>query len=88
MDPLKDVRKKISTIDIKIIALLAKRKNLVSKVGRIKKKHSISITDKLRESTILKKYSSLAKKKGLDSKLVQKIFKSLISYSKSIEKKI
>ena len=85
---IKTIREKIDNIDNQFFLLLANRQDLVKEISKLKSKLGKEITDVKREKEILKNKNELAKELGLDSELINKIFKSIIEYSKKTQKKI
>lgn len=77
MDKIHILRAQIDKIDEKINKLLEKRKEKALKIGEIKKKTNIKITDNTREKAILDKFSDTYS---------QNIFKKIISESKKLQK--
>ena len=81
---LKNYRRRIDAIDRKIARLLSSRFNLVEKIKSYKKINKVRITDKKRELDVLsnvKKYSKNRYKKSINQ-----IFRTIINYSKKIQK--
>lgn len=75
MKELEKLRKKIDKADEKLLKILAERFSLTKKIGEFKKRHNLKIRDLKREKEILKTKKELARKLGLDPKLIEKIFK-------------
>ena len=85
MDKLNKYRKDIDSIDSKLVKLLLLRLRLAKAIGIYKKSNKLKIKDKKRESGILsniEKYSGKA-----HQKFFKKIFGSIISYSKKIQRR-
>ena len=70
-------RKKIDKIDKKLQKYLGKREILIKKIGEIKKKNKIKVSDKTREKEVLGK---------IKSPYIKKIFKSIIEISKASQR--
>lgn len=87
MKELRGLRQQIDKIDSKIVDLLAKRLQLVDKIGEIKLRETAPIKQSEREEEVLKKISSASKKKGLDDQMTQSIFKNIIKHSRRRQKK-
>ncbi|MBD3330305.1 chorismate mutase [Candidatus Peregrinibacteria bacterium] len=77
MDKIAKIRAKIDKIDEIIIKLLEKRGDLSQKIGKNKKKKSISIEDISREEEILNKISDPS---------IKKIYKKVLEESKKKQK--
>jgi chorismate mutase-like protein len=82
---MKQIRNKIDAIDKKLIALLAKRKDLVVKLGEIKKQKNIPVQDDKREAEMLLERAKLAKKHGLNPLLIKRLYAEIINESKRIQ---
>lgn len=78
---LPEVRKQINKLDETLIELLSKRRELSKEVIIAKETSSSPIRDQIREADLLKRLVKLAKKKGLDSHYVTKIFYEIIEDS-------
>ncbi len=72
------IRKKLDKLDDGLLNIIKKRTNLVNLVIK-NKKYKKDIVDKKRISIILKNISKKSKKKGIDPKITQRIWKSMIS---------
>ena len=81
--PLKNLRKKIDTIDNRILELLDERAQIVSKVNKVKEKKKITVFSPTREVAILKRLKKLNKGnlKDLD---VELIFKEIFSVFRAL----
>ena len=74
---LKKVRIKLDKLDDKLINLIKIRTNLVNEVLKLKE-HKKDIVDQKRISIILRNISLKSKKKGIDPKITNRIWKSMI----------
>lgn len=81
------LRKKINAFDLKIINLLAKRKNLVNKIALIKRTNNIAIPDFKRETELLERLIINAEASGLEKKFILKVFALIIKESRRIQEK-
>ena len=84
-EELTEWRKEIDEVNSKIMNLLAKRKEIVKKVGEYKKKRNIPICDTKREQDIYKRLEELAEDKGLDKEFVKNLFELIIKQAKKDE---
>ena len=82
---IEDIRINIDKIDIEILNLIEKRKNLVDRVVKLKTKDEI--VDQKRIDSILKKLDEEAKKKMLPSKMIKDIWEKMINGFIEYEKK-
>lgn len=79
---IKELRGKIDRIDRKIIRLLEKRVEVAGRIGKIKKRNGLKISDIGREKEIIKNVSN----SGIDKNFVKKLFGLIIEYCKDEEK--
>jgi len=83
---IKRIREKIDQIDLEILNLLSKRKNLVTDI--VKFKNRDQIVDQERIKLILDRLDLEAKKRGIPESLVRNLWegmiKSFISYEEDI----
>ena len=71
------IRKELDKLDNSLLEIIKKRSKLVDKVI-INKKFKKDIVDRKRISIILKNISKKSKKKGIDLKITNRIWKSMI----------
>ena len=83
---IQNIREKIDNIDLKIIDLISKRKDLVDEVVKLKKRDQI--VDQERIDFILNKLNEEAKKRGIPEQLVKKIWNIMIKTFIEYEKRI
>ena len=72
------LRKKLDALDEKLLVFLKKRINLVNQVLK-NKKYKNQIVDRKRIKVILKNISKKSKKRKVDTKITNKIWRSMIS---------
>lgn len=84
---MEDKRKRINLIDEQIIKLLSERRNLSKEIAQIKDLSSSEIRDRNREKEVLTKIINLARKEGLDTHFISKIFSEIIEDSVNLQKK-
>ncbi len=85
INSLKHFREEIDTVDEQIIALLAKRMEVVKKVGVYKKEHEIPPLDSKRWQEVLKTKRQKAKALNLSADLVEDIYECIHKESLLIE---
>lgn len=83
-----ELRKEIDKIDKDIINLIAKRYDVVKKIGNQKKKNNLDIKDCNREKWLHAYHESLSIKFELEPKAIQKIFAIIIKEAKKIQKEL
>ena len=71
------IRKELDKLDNNLLNIIKKRTELVNLVIK-NKKFKKDIVDKKRIAVILKNIKQKSKKKGIDSKITQRIWKSMI----------
>ena len=83
---MKEIRKKIDKIDLKILPLMVKRSHLVNKALELKTKRS-EIVDIKRINQIKNKVARQSKKLGANPKLISNIWISIIRNFIDFEKR-
>lgn len=77
MNRLRKYRQQIDELDEKLVSLLAKRCDLVAKIGKEKKKNKLPIIDKKREAEKRKTIQALARNYRLDGKFLKDVWNVL-----------
>ena len=85
-EPLKELRKDIDEIDLKILDLIQKRKDLVTEVVKLKKRDQI--VDQKRIEFILNKLRKEALSRGLAGEFIEEIWTLMIKNFIKYEEKI
>ena len=85
-ESLKELRKSIDEIDLKILDLIEKRKDLVTEVVKLKKRDQI--VDQKRIEFILNKLEVEASKRGLAVQFIKEIWTLMIKNFIKYEEKI
>ena len=83
MNSLDHYRKKIDSIDKKIVSLLKARFEVAKLISSFKKSGKIGIADKKRELEVL---SNIKKYSKSHQKFLTIIFKKIIAYSKKLQR--
>ncbi len=83
--PLDDIRTAISATDKDLLRLLAKRRELVRQVAKIKTEHDIPLRDKERENELLSQLIRLGQEQDLDSHYILDIFHRIIDDSLQVQ---
>ena len=86
IEPLDELRQNIDEIDMKIIDLIEKRKDLVTEVVKLKKRDQI--VDQKRIEFILNKLKVEASKRGLAVEFIEEIWSLMIKNFIKYEEKI
>ncbi len=82
------LRKQIDKIDNSIINSLARRIQIVKKIGQYKKSKNIPPFDKFRWQQVLTTIMKKSKSLGLDQKMIKKIYHLIHKQSLKIETKL
>ncbi len=80
---LKKLRKKINSIDGKIIHLLCKRFEAVEEVAKVKKNLGLDVNDEAREREVIQNCKRAAK--NLDEEFVEELARLILAQSKKIQ---
>ncbi|MCC7197603.1 chorismate mutase [Candidatus Peregrinibacteria bacterium] len=80
-------RKKIDTIDAKIVDLLSKRINLILKIGAIKNSLNLPIRSASREQKLLQSLKLMANKKKIPAELIKKVYNQILSSSRKLQER-
>jgi len=78
--PLEEIRKKLDSVDKKIIDMIAARMELVKEISQIKKDKNMPLYDKEREKEVLKNIKLYAEEQGIDTTFIEDVFKLVIFY--------
>jgi len=87
MKDLHALRRKIDTLDERIVDLLNRRAEVVGKIGRLKEREGVSVYSPERESEVLKR---VERRNGgpLTNECLRSVYRELMSGSLSIEKSV
>ncbi|MBN2086787.1 chorismate mutase [Candidatus Peregrinibacteria bacterium] len=83
---MQKVRNEINKIDKEIISLLSKRMKLAIKIGKMKKAEGLPIRVRKREGEIMDMYLKKAKKLGLNTSFIKKLFSRIFRESRRIQR--
>lgn len=81
MENIVTLRKKIDTVDEKIVLLLKERMDLCKNIGAIKAKNGLSVKDHRREDEVYLHVMAKALESGLDPQKIEAVFKDIIALS-------
>lgn len=81
MENIVTLRKKIDTVDEKIVLLLKERMDLCKNIGTVKAKNGLSVKDHRREDEVYLHVMAKALESGLDPQKIEAIFKNIIALS-------
>jgi chorismate mutase len=80
--PIEQLREKIDKVDLRIVALLEERVDLVKKIGEAKRRHGLPIADPKREQQVLNMITGGSK---LNKGFVKGLFERIIDYCRENE---
>lgn len=83
---LEELRQQIDIVDYQIVELLARRTEIVSKIGAVKG-NPILVRDTRREGEIIERLRQMAEKKGVHPTLVEKVYTGLFDYFVELQEK-
>lgn len=75
---LEDIRRRIDTLDRRLVSLLAERGRLVAEVVRYKRVRRMPVVDRAREDAMLERIAEVAKEEGLDPRVAQHVLRTVI----------
>jgi len=82
---LQACREEISSIDVQLLALLAKRRQMSLKIAKAKQAENLPLRDESREEMLLSALTVKAQEKQLDANFVALIFRTIIKDSLRIQ---
>lgn len=86
-DKLEDWRKKIDTLDKNLLTSLAKRMEIVRKIGKFKKTQGIALLDEKRWKEVLEGRLVKAEEMNLSKDFIKKLYDLIHKYSLDLERK-
>ncbi len=85
MENITALRKKIDTIDEKLVCLLKDRIEMCKRIGKIKEENGLAVKDLRREDEVYLHVMSKALEMGLDPQKVEAIFKQIVALGVSVQ---
>lgn len=89
IDPKKanlgNIRVQIDHLDEVLIKTLAQRISLAQKVGKLKRREGLKVTDSFREKQLTVFHKKISQREKLDYGKVEKIFEVIVNYSKKVQ---
>ena len=82
MSELDQLRKQITQIDGKIIELIAKRQQLITKVGQYKRQHQLPVYCPEREALLRTFHDTVSEEQQISVTMIAKVFEVLIEESR------
>ena len=78
-----DIRRKIDLLDKQLLDLIVTRCDLAVSTLDVKRRHGLIATDARREGEVTRKSAVLAQERGLDTELVNGIFRRVIDLARA-----
>ncbi|MGB9825280.1 MAG: prephenate dehydratase, partial [Desulfofundulus sp.] len=85
-EEIEELRAAVDKVDEQIVELLAMRSTLVARIGRVKKGICSPVRDPHRESRVLARVRCLARMKGVEPAMVEKVYRLLIRYAVRLQR--
>jgi chorismate mutase len=85
VDELKLLRKKVDDVDDQILRSLCERAKICKNIGEEKKKQGLPIRDDERENEVYKRVKEKAASLGLDSMLVEVVYREIVNMCSSVQ---
>ena len=77
------LRDAVLQCDRKLIEILARRRDLVIRIGDLKKRRGLPVTDPQREAAVVRRAAVLARDSGLDEELVRDLIWKVIASART-----
>jgi aspartate aminotransferase len=85
MSNIDQLRNKIDSITLEMLALLKERTEISKQIGELKKSSGLNVTDEAREEQLRKEVSEFCKNKGLDESIGKKFLNFLLNESIKVQ---
>ncbi|MCY3547802.1 MAG: chorismate mutase [Gemmatimonadetes bacterium] len=82
-DEMARLRDAILQCDRQLIEVLARRRDLVTRIGNLKKRTGLPVTDPQREAAVVRRAAALARKSGVDEELVRDLIWKVIASART-----
>jgi len=82
LDRLERLRDEISECDRELIEALARRRDLVREVAKVKAQMGFPVTDPRREAAVVRRAAEMARAAGLDEELIRNLIWKIMSSSR------
>ncbi len=86
MKTIEELREEIDGINKGIVELLARRMEVAGEIAEYKKLHNLPIHVPEREKAVIENVKELARKTGLDEKMIEDVFWKIIEHTRNGEK--
>lgn len=88
MPTIEQLREQIQNTDLDIIKRLACRQDLCKKIAELKKQAGKQVIDRAQEKKNFEFYKSLSKEYAIDPEFVARLFRLIITNSRTIQQQI
>ena len=78
-------RNEISSIDSRLVSLIAERARVAREIGREKRSLGMTVLDPAREAAVVRRAGELARESGVDAEAIRTIFWQLIALSRNVQ---
>jgi len=85
MARLDALRTEIEAVDAELVAILARRLQLATEIGRVKGELNLPIMDPGREAEVVRRAASLARDSGVDPELARDVFWRVIAQARVVQ---
>jgi monofunctional chorismate mutase len=85
MDDLKQLRKKIDSVDDQLLHLFAERVKICQNIGATKKAQNLPIQDKTREEEVYRRTREKAAKLRLNPIQVEAVYREIVNMCSSVQ---
>jgi len=83
---LEELRDEILAADRELVELVAKRRELVLEIGRLKEAMGLPVLDPPREAAVVRRAASLAREKGVDEELLRDVIWRIMASARADQK--
>lgn len=84
---MEQLRSEIDKINKEIVELLAKRMEVAGEIAEYKKRRGLPAHVPERESQVIENVKELARKSGLDEKMIEDVFMKIMEHTRNSENK-
>ena len=82
-DSIEGIRESIVECDRELIDILRRRVDLVRRIGALKARQGLPVTDPQQEATVVRRAAELARAAGLDEELIRNLLWQIMSAARS-----
>lgn len=82
---LERLRSEIEALDEALVELIAKRRDLVLEVGRVKRALGLPVMDPPREARVVRRAAEIARRRGIDEELTRDVVWRIIASAREAQ---